>query len=241
MSTPSAASVRGRRFSNEFNSQEIFKDFSKDIFIPFVEQLAESLEETLEISPVCRAFSCLDMRNFPPNETELGDFGEEDLDTLLDFYGEGKRTKSLVDGFEVDIHQVDPVVNKNEAKREYKIFKEFSKGFRINFKEEKKKEMEGIRLKLESLKKNNNESRDKRKKRNLEKELERLKETKITLKDLYSKFEEEDISAVMPNIKKLLLLANISPVGNAVVERAFSLMKITKTYLRNRYFKNLNF
>ena len=37
----------------------------------------------------------------------------------------------------------------------------------------------------------------------------------------------------MPNIKKLLLLASLSPVGNAVVERLFSLMKITKTLLRN--------
>ena len=35
-------------------------------------------------------------------------------------------------------------------------------------------------------------------------------------------------------ISKLLLLACLSPVGNAVVERLFSLMKITKTLLRNR-------
>ena len=38
----------------------------------------------------------------------------------------------------------------------------------------------------------------------------------------------------MPNISKLLLLANLSPVGNAVAERLFSLMKLTKTVLRNR-------
>ena len=38
----------------------------------------------------------------------------------------------------------------------------------------------------------------------------------------------------MPNMKKLLLIAVLSPVGNAVVERLFSLMNITKTLLRNR-------
>ena len=37
----------------------------------------------------------------------------------------------------------------------------------------------------------------------------------------------------MPNMKILVLLAALSPVGNAVVERLFSLMKITKTVLRN--------
>ena len=35
-------------------------------------------------------------------------------------------------------------------------------------------------------------------------------------------------------MKKLVQLASFSPVGNAVVERLFSLMNITKTLLRNR-------
>ena len=38
----------------------------------------------------------------------------------------------------------------------------------------------------------------------------------------------------MPNMMKIVLLATLSSVGNAVVECLFSLMNITKTLLRNR-------
>ena len=42
-----------------------------------------------------------------------------------------------------------------------------------------------------------------------------------------------------PNIRKIVLLASLCPVGNAVVECLFSLMKITKTVLRNSLADNM--
>ena len=56
----------------------------------------------------------------------------------------------------------------------------------------------------------------------------------MTLNDLHSIVSKREISIVMPNMKKLVLLATLSPLGNVVIERLFSLMKITKTVLRNR-------
>ena len=56
----------------------------------------------------------------------------------------------------------------------------------------------------------------------------------MSLGDIYEEFRQPGVQNLMPNIRILLLLANLSPVGNAVVERLFSLMKLTKTYLRNR-------
>ena len=54
------------------------------------------------------------------------------------------------------------------------------------------------------------------------------------LNDIYLIISKPENSFQMPNMKKLVLLATLSPVGNAVVERLFSLMNITKTLLRNR-------
>ena len=54
------------------------------------------------------------------------------------------------------------------------------------------------------------------------------------LSDIYTILCKPHNSFLMPNMKKLLLIAVLSPVGNAVVERLFSLMNITKTLLRNR-------
>ena len=53
------------------------------------------------------------------------------------------------------------------------------------------------------------------------------------LSDIYTVVCRPENSFLMPNMKKLILYALLSPVGNAVVERLFSLMNITKTLLRN--------
>ena len=79
-----------------------------------------------------------------------------------------------------------------------------------------------------------NASRDRKKIESLENEIKALKTKELTLGDIYKEFRKPEVANTMPNIKKLLLFANLSPVGNAVVERLFSLMKLTKTLLRNR-------
>ena len=67
----------------------------------------------------------------------------------------------------------------------------------------------------------------------LENHIKLQRQKKLTLSEIYEEFRKPEVANIMPNMKKLLLLANISPIGNAVVERLFSLMKLTKTLLRN--------
>ena len=68
----------------------------------------------------------------------------------------------------------------------------------------------------------------------IEKEIRDTRGKEITLVEMYNLLKKKEYSTTMPNIKTLLLFANLSSVGNAVVERLFSLMKLTKTGLRNR-------
>ena len=67
----------------------------------------------------------------------------------------------------------------------------------------------------------------------MEKEVSDLGRKDLMLSDIYTIICKPENSFLMPNMKKLVLIALLSPVGNAVVERLFSLMNITKTLLRN--------
>ena len=84
------------------------------------------------------------------------------------------------------------------------------------------------------IKKYKHASRDRKKIESLENDIKAQKNKELTLGDIYKEFRKPEVENMMPNIKKLLLLANLSPIGNAVVERLFSLMKLTKTLLRER-------
>ena len=104
----------------------------------------------------------------------------------------------------------------------------------MKFRDEKKKAVGACERKLISIKKNNNTTRDRRKVQEIEKEIKELNKTDLTLNDVYSLMCNPSNSLLMPNMKKLVLMAALSPVGNAVVERLFSLLNITKTVLSNR-------
>ena len=86
---------------------------------------------------------------------------------------------------------------------------------------------------LTKIRRQNNSSRDKKKIQKIEGEIAELKKKKMDLNESYSILKKPENEHMLPNMKKLLLLATLSPVGNAVVERLFSLVKITKTILRN--------
>ena len=90
-----------------------------------------------------------------------------------------------------------------------------------------------VERQLNNIRKHNNASRDKRRTAKLEEELKDLNAKDMMLSDIYTVVCKPENSFWMPNVKKLVLLALLSPVGNAVVERLFSLMNITKTLLRN--------
>ena len=103
----------------------------------------------------------------------------------------------------------------------------------------KQKETEMLERQLSCIKKNRHSNRDKRKIEKLEKDLKMVIGKEMSLNDVYSIVNNPVNRVLMPNIKKLVLLSALCPVGNAVVERLFSLMKITKTVLRNSLGDNM--
>ena len=229
-STPAAGSCRQRRTASDSEDFEaVFEDFKYEIFVPFAEEMAENIEQSLELNPICKSFSCLDVRNFP--ETDLDNFGKEELDILIGWYGAAQRAE--FPGNSDQWFASDPMINPEETKAEYLIFKKFLRSELLKFRDEKKKAVEAYERKLISIKKNNS-SRDKRKVHEIEKEIKEFNNTDLTLNDVYSLMCDPSNSLLMPNMKKLVLMAALSPVGNAVVERLFSLLNITKTVLRNR-------
>ena len=163
---------------------------------------------------------------------ELDTFGEDDLDVLIGWYGSVKTGKYPESTDQIST--ADPIINSKETKAEYKRFKNVMAMEVKQFYSRKKKEIESIERKLEGIKKNRHSNRDKRKVDRLEKDLKAINGKEMTLNDTYSIVNDPVNRVFMPNIKKLVMLSALSPVGNAVVERLFSLMKITKTDLRNR-------
>lgn len=132
-------------------------------------------------------------------------------------------------GDDEQVSTVDPVINPGETREEYKSFKKLLKLEQSKFKKDKQKAQELLESKLNNIRNHKHCDRDKRRIAKLEKELKDL-DTNIYIYSIVCKPEN---SFLMPNMEKLVLLALLSPVGNAVVERLFSLMNITKTLLRN--------
>ena len=233
-STPAAGTTRRRRrvATDSEDVQAVFESFREEVFEPFAEEMAANVEKSLEVDPVSKAFACIDVKNFPDSEADLQLFGEDDLEMLIGWYGAVKRGVYPSDVEQVST--VDPIIHPEETRVEYKSFKKLLKSEQRNFLKAKRKSQEVCERKLDSIKKNSNSGRDKRRIEHLEKELKALNSKDLMLNDIYLIISKPENSFQMPNMKKLVLLATLSPVGNAVVERLFSLMNITKTLLRNR-------
>ena len=100
-----------------------------------------------------------------------------------------------------------------------------SKKFRQDYKAKNKTEIDACKFKLANITKHINTQRDKRKKTRLVDQIKALSEKEISLPDVYIKLREPEFEILMPNLKRIVYLANLSPVSNAVVERLFSLLK----------------
>ena len=234
-STPAAGTTRSkrkRRAADDGEDEEMeteFNSFKDDVFSPFAEDMAIRIEESLEVDPVCKAFACLDVSRL---EFGLENCGEEDLETLISWYGHIQHGK--YPGEESQVSAADPFISPVETRAEYKTFKKLLQFESSKFIKENRKAKDLCERQLISIKKHKHSGRDKRKHDKLEKELKELNEKRLTLNDLHTIVSKPENSIVIPNMKKLVLLAILSPVGNTVIERLFSLMKITKTVLRNR-------
>lgn len=196
------------------------------MFIPFARKLAEKIEENLIINPVCKAFSCIDIKNFLADDEDIdAGFLRSSLDVILEHYGSPRRARSLVEDFDVEIKQWEPIINRSEAEQEYGPYLEFVKKFRQDYKAKNKTEIDACKFKLANITKHINTQRDKRKKTRLVDQIKALSEKEISLPDVYIKLREPEFEILMPNLKRIVYLANLSPVSNAVVERLFSLLK----------------
>ena len=102
-----------------------------------------------------------------------------------------------------------------------------------DYEKKKEKERHELEQKLTSIKKNLHYTRDKRRINSLENKLSDLMKEEMGLQDIFRILCEPNTEVIFPNIKKVVLLALLCPVGNAIVERLFSKMKLTKTVLRN--------
>ena len=218
MTLPIAGSLRGRSSQPSEDLDEEYENYRQEIFLPFVVTLANALPETMKINPICKAFACLDVQNHPRDSEMLETFGEDNLDSLLDWYGTPKTTRSTIEDFPVLPVLFDPIVDANEAKREFENFKKFGKKLRETCSSKWEKEVQALERKIKTISNNRHDRRDQRKREKLEKELKEVKERKIGLQYLYRELSNP-LEVFMPNMKRLLLLANLSPIGNAVVER----------------------
>ena len=231
-STPAAGACRRRRVATDSDdTQAVFDSFRCEVFEPFAQDMADAVEASLEGNPICEAFACLDVKNFPKDDVDLVSYGEDDLEILLNWYGHVQ--KGEFPGDEEQVSTADPVINPAETREEYKNFKKLLKSEQSKFKKDNQKARELLERQLNTIRKNKHSDRDKRRTVKLEKELKELDGKDMMLSDIYTVVSRPENSFWMPNVRKLVLLALLSPVGNAVVERLFSLMNITKTLLRN--------
>ena len=232
-STPIAGKSRSRRDATDTDDTEaVFDSFREEIFVPFATEMAENIELSLQTNPVCEAFGCLDVRNFPAQKDDINSFGEDDLDVLIKWYGAVQT--GVYPGSKSQVSRADPLINTNEIKMEYKRYKTIMSEEHKEFLKRRRKNIEIIERQLDCILKNRHSNRDIKKVAKLEKDLAMANSKEMSLNDAYAIVNNSVNRVLMPNIKKLVMLSALSPVGNAVVERLFSLMKITKTELRNR-------
>ena len=234
-SSPAAGSTRRRSARDSTDKNAVFEAFQSEVFQPFAQKMAENIEQALEIDPICQAFSCLDSRNFPVKKQDLDAFGEEEISVLTEWYGRPRQGEfpANEDG-EEQISTTDPKINPAEAKLEFQTYKELIFKLKAKFNSENKKLVEGLERQLVRISKSRNSGRDKKKIDGFNKQIRDTNKKELTLSDIYKEVSRPEVKMALPNISKLLLLACLCPVGNAVVERLFSLMKLIKTLLRNR-------
>ena len=70
--------------------------------------------------------------------------------------------------------------------------------------------------------------------RTIDEQLKALEDkSEVSLQDAYEHFSPLETKKIIPNILRLLKLAVLCPIGNAVCVRLFSLLKLVKSSLRS--------
>ena len=211
---PAASYTRRRNAYASADKKAVYDDFFDEIFKPFAREMANSIENSLEINSTCKAFTCLDCRSLSKSN-DLQSFGEDDLNELIDWYGKPRKGEYPVAMDNMEVAPSDPKINPTETRLEFETYKCCIVNLKAKFDKEIRRSVTECESKLNKITLNRNSSRDKLKKRMLENQIKTLKKKELTLGDIYDEFRKPEIGNTMPNIKTLLLLANLSPVGKS--------------------------
>ena len=222
-SLPAASRLRN-------NSQRnTHADFKQSDYEPFIDEIASEIESTIAIDPVSAAFRCLDVRFYPNTKSDLALFGVEDMQVLTEHFGEAKegvhpKTKK--------VHRCDPKISKNEAMQEFENYKKTA--FDVNS-ERTVKMNNKITFQKKKLGTTLTTVANKKKTENIKSEISKLEEQidNMSLQEIYDELAVPGKAFLNPNILVLLEMAILCPIGNATVERLFSLLKLVKTKLRS--------
>ena len=218
-----------RNASQQSSDEDIFSEFKRNIYKPFIIELAAEIENKIQVDPVSAAFVCLDVRSFPSIKSELPGFGQDDLQTLISHFGEPEEA---VHPKTMRRNKADPKISKVETLEEYKIFKTTVFDLNCQRSSELKLKIYRLNQKLKTtLKTKSNQAAIKR----LNSEISTLESVvnRMSLSEVFNLLSVPGKAFLFPNILKLLEMAIIRPIGNATVERLFSFLKLVKTRLRN--------
>ena len=226
-SLPAASRLRNN--VQEESLDEQFEEFKTSIQQPFVSEIAEEINTNIQLDPVSAAFHCLDVRHFPKVKKDLATHGIVSFEVLSDHFGEPMEAKHPQTWVR---NRCDPKINKNEALQEYEIFKTCSFDVNCERSAEIKHKIRMLKKKLGTLL---TVASNKSKIKAIKLEIEELESNinNMSLSEVYEVLSAPGRAFLFPNILVLLEMAILCPVGNAVVERIFSLLKIVKTRLRN--------
>ena len=209
---------------------ETFNTFKQSVHDPFLNDIANEIQLKIKPSPISAAFKCLDLKLLPHDSSKLTEHGLIELEDLVNHFGHGRSSTHPLSGKQCS---ADAQIDRVSTYPEYETYKRLAFGFREKKNTEIYEKIEGLNRKIaQTLRTNSNEK--KIADMNAEKIELSNSINEISLRDVFLHFQHsESTPAIIPNIMVLLKLAILCPLGNAVVERLFSLMSMTKTESRN--------
>ena len=189
-----------------------FASFQNNTYAKFISAFEDELQKAFEQTHFWKCFSVFEPRGLPENINKIKNYGNEELESLIDHYDNIKQ-----DTFKGNTITQDPDIDAEKTCVEWQGFKHFM--YLKRGAHHRK-----IDIEIQSFKDSESEEKD-----------EALKLRKIfgphgLLKEMNL---DETICSVYPNCYKLFYYLLLLPLSTACLERLFSKMKLIKTRLRN--------
>jgi len=237
---PEFFEIASRSAGGRYNNRS-FETFSKEDFIaktlkPFLTALIKEINTAFEIPEHLKGFTILDPSTVPTDTELLGDYGDEGIKLLADFYGKESQQND---------NAVPAIINGEALKQQFEVFKSYAFKEKLDWETKQTVALATTNQQLlsETNKKESLKSIVSQRKiikmgkkiKNLEKEIQVLnKNSKYTFEIMIKNWMNSPYSLCHPEFTRMLNLAALIPPSTAEVERSFSLMKLICTHLRNR-------